>query len=578
MSGRDRRALLALSRARARSSHVAAFADKLTSAARKARKSTTTRRAQRQWMIQAEKYTRQRAQLEGELRIAAARIAATATDVGKPDDADNVDLPLDLAEAIAAATINAPPLPLDRIQYAQALIARGASLTEAQAVRVRQALDDAQAAIDANLVMLEPIIERLEASIAGNNDSQRPFPAVSRAYLCTTVVGSLPLELRDMLEPRHDGAPDEHGVRADATSELAALASSYAYREARLGQRFADVLALWPRAGWSLRDHAVFEKEYDEAPRSNPHWRRDLFERLHLLLPHQSHNACVIHETFVRRAKVFHSLHATLLAGLASDVEELAAAALRSETEAQAAAAAAQAAADDLAAFDRLRRVWHAELAKWREIANERAAAEAAEQAAADQAAAQAAAEQVARENARRAKEAERLARYAADKAAAARDAARAEERAAAAAKAAKAAARRSNAPRVAYRAAEFKRKVASRKAAAAAKAAADAARDERLHALASEVAPHVAPDPKRLIQPTAAWQAHKDAQTQKPLFKAPAGYTNVQVFQDERARIGYALASAGLQTSDYARFVLQSAAPATIPRPDSFSTFERAA
>lgn len=93
-------------------------------------------------------------------------------------------------------------------------------------------------------------------------------------------------------------------------------------------------------------------------------------------------------------------------------------------------------------------------------------------------------------------------------------------------------------------------------------------AAEYRLEALRMQVASqfeHVEADPNRVVQPTQAFQTAVDTKRQKPFF-AVNGFNIDQLMQDQRYKIAAALNAAGLYSSDYAKVVLQKAAPAQKP------------
>lgn len=82
--------------------------------------------------------------------------------------------------------------------------------------------------------------------------------------------------------------------------------------------------------------------------------------------------------------------------------------------------------------------------------------------------------------------------------------------------------------------------------------------------------------DPERVHKETVSVQArmHSDPElpTQHPLFTMH-GFSANKVTSDPRVRLEEALRKAGLHESEYARRVMKSVKPPTVPRPDQHSS-----
>ncbi len=82
--------------------------------------------------------------------------------------------------------------------------------------------------------------------------------------------------------------------------------------------------------------------------------------------------------------------------------------------------------------------------------------------------------------------------------------------------------------------------------------------------------------DPQRVLQQTAAVQARltsdPDPPLQRPLFPIH-GFSAERVASDPRVRLEEALRRVGLHESEYARRVMASMPPPTLPRPDQRSS-----
>lgn len=106
--------------------------------------------------------------------------------------------------------------------------------------------------------------------------------------------------------------------------------------------------------------------------------------------------------------------------------------------------------------------------------------------------------------------------------------------------------------------------------------------KEARLDALCAQVAPEVVADPQRLLQPTAAWSQHEEAQAGGICpdggFAVHGGYSVDELMKDQRFKVGLALQEAGLTGSDYARQVLKSIPTAKPMRTDMMTSEEKAA
>jgi hypothetical protein len=97
-----------------------------------------------------------------------------------------------------------------------------------------------------------------------------------------------------------------------------------------------------------------------------------------------------------------------------------------------------------------------------------------------------------------------------------------------------------------------------------------------RLDAIAAALAPHVASDPARVLQPTAASAAAADDAVNAAAFRPVHGYTTAQVVADPRFRVVEALNSAGLLTGaakGYAQQLVAAVQPATASRIDNYTS-----
>jgi chromosome segregation ATPase len=105
------------------------------------------------------------------------------------------------------------------------------------------------------------------------------------------------------------------------------------------------------------------------------------------------------------------------------------------------------------------------------------------------------------------------------------------------------------------------------------------AQREERraqLDAIAAVLAPNIASDPARVLQPTAASAAAADAAAGGAAFKPVHGYTTAQVVADPRFRVVEALNSAGLLSGaakGYVQQVVAAVQPATASRIDNYTS-----
>mmetsp|Transcript_10040 Transcript_10040/g.19828 ORF Transcript_10040/g.19828 Transcript_10040/m.19828 type:complete len:123 (+) Transcript_10040:153-521(+) len=100
---------------------------------------------------------------------------------------------------------------------------------------------------------------------------------------------------------------------------------------------------------------------------------------------------------------------------------------------------------------------------------------------------------------------------------------------------------------------------------------------EKRLEILRQKVASqfsHVTVDKDRVTQNTKAFQNALDAKECGELFPVH-GYSADTLMKDQRFKLAAALHAAGLHTSDYARSVINRAAPAAPARPSMASNFE---
>lgn len=456
------------------------------------------------------------------------------------------------------------------LDYVSALRARiSPHMTPDTSAQLGARLSATHQAIETGAALLERDLAALEAELAAEPPSA-----------LTDLAGEL---LPAGLPPRLAEAPcADETLREDCAAAFNALDSRY--RAALLCAELESASALaTPHGGWEATEALHFAKLYDEYDRANPSWRRLFFERAALEMPQRSRAELLAHESWrSRRAFVQAQQRAlrTSWAAARADLEQRAAASLE---ESLREADAQRARSTEAQRLQRVRARLARQLAAWAEAraAQEAREAEQASAAAARQAAEEAAlARQIAeqRESQRIALEAYHARQAAAAEAEAALAAAQQVEREA---RDAETAAR--NAERVRFRESEYEARLAR---AAEARAAAERAvveRERRLDALRASVAVHAAPDEERLRGLTiaaaaaAGQAAYSDGGRTHDggLFPTP-GYSDAQIMSDQRARVAHALSEAGLQRSHYGRAMILSAAPATVPRPDTFSTAER--
>ncbi|MEW5300931.1 MAG: hypothetical protein WDW36_003822 [Sanguina aurantia] len=132
------------------------------------------------------------------------------------------------------------------------------------------------------------------------------------------------------------------------------------------------------------------------------------------------------------------------------------------------------------------------------------------------------------------------------------------------------------NKERVEWRMSEYVGKLGQQKEVQVAQAAEGAAREARLDRLRALVAPHAVVDPARLLQATLASAAAPEGHA-GIAFQPLNGYSNEQVYRDQRAKLSEALTSLGLQNTQYGRHVIAAAKTAVATRPDNM-TFEQRA
>jgi hypothetical protein len=103
--------------------------------------------------------------------------------------------------------------------------------------------------------------------------------------------------------------------------------------------------------------------------------------------------------------------------------------------------------------------------------------------------------------------------------------------------------------------------------------------KEARLENLRKSVRIEATHDPDRLISQTQSSKAHsinttysEDIPLQQPLFNIHS-YTDDTVCSDKRFKVANALQKAGLLSTDYARYVLATIPPPTLPRPDQHSS-----
>ena len=618
-----------LRKARARDKQVSRFTSQLTRRAVKGKRVSKMKRAKTQYISMARKYADTIASLSSQLDSFSDALALYTTTTTTATRSASASMPPSFMGGANSANVLSNPSSLigspipgqsEEGQTEERVVLDTYSVMRIQA-RIRRAIDQATMASSSMASSSHsPSVSRLQTELAAAQEGVRSNLGVLAAQ-----ISQAEEEVADAVRKVRKSCA-ENGVslwsgerigeggggyveevvlprlerwmrlrwqdgREREREEVERVVAEFAAREEEdVFVRFADVILLGPTGGWEKRDHEMFVKMAREKGEGSEGGgaRSGVLDRMRLVLPHIPRQALVLHETFCDRKRHAETIRKRLFGGLVDAVASVFEKSAAEEAEEAARAAAAEEEAAERDAFQALvEEMEGAHAVATRKAAARAAALSAQERKVAAQQEAAEAAEAAKREAERRRIRAE-LEAYARDKEAASAAAAQASVEAEAARVAAARRARLAGAPRVAYRAAKFRAKVAKEKAERAEKEAEEAARAARLQALADSVAIQAESDPSRLVSATVAAQARSEQIARERVGRKAVsgklgaalgsvhGYTDDQVFSDSRAKISRALALAGLASSEYGRFVMASARPSQLSRKDTFSTYER--